>query len=46
MHEVMAKAVKSMETIAQQDREQFILHQKEENEKTRALLRQLFQAQP
>ena len=46
MNDVMEKAVMSMEAIAQQDREQVILHQVAENEKTCGLLRELFSANP
>ncbi|OWZ06381.1 hypothetical protein PHMEG_00021369 [Phytophthora megakarya] len=46
MHDVMDKAVRTMESIAQRDREALFLHQKEENEKTRALLRELFESRP
>ncbi|EGZ13791.1 hypothetical protein PHYSODRAFT_303191 [Phytophthora sojae] len=45
MHDVMKKTIKSMEDIAQRDHEIYLQHQKEENEKTRSLLRELFSSQ-
>ncbi|KAE9336745.1 hypothetical protein PF008_g12875 [Phytophthora fragariae] len=42
MQGIMDGAVESMRVIASEDREKFIQHQKEENEKNRELLRSLF----
>ncbi|KAE9111931.1 hypothetical protein PF005_g20404 [Phytophthora fragariae] len=42
MEEVMDKAVKAVREASRREIEEYIKHQEKENDKTRALLRELF----
>ncbi|KAE8963460.1 hypothetical protein PR002_g29283 [Phytophthora rubi] len=46
MEEILDRAVKNMRAMARKDMEDFLKHQQDENEKTRALLRELFGRTP